>query len=177
MFWKKSNVLRLGKDYDKNLKFLQQELGEGETFDLIIREIEISGKKAALICFDGLVKDDILTEIMEHFLLYKKERFKRISIPKLLEKSLPYIELSSEDNMDELLYAVLSGSILLIIDSYDEAFIIDARTYPARGPEEPEIERVVRGSRDGFTETIVYNTALIRRRVRDPKLRVELLSR
>ncbi|MDD3023376.1 MAG: spore germination protein [Syntrophomonadaceae bacterium] len=174
-FRKKSKVIRLDKDYDKNLSFLRQELGEGETFDLIIREIEVLGKKAALICFDGLVKDDILTKIMEYFYLIRYEKGERNSLYKLLETSLPYIELSNEDNIDELLYAVLSGSILLIIDSYAEAFIIDARTYPARGPEEPEIERVVRGSRDGFTETIVFNTALIRRRVRDPKLRVELL--
>jgi len=175
LLWNKRPVKKLGKDYDKNLSFFQQELGEGETFDLIIREIEIAGKKAALICFDGLVKDDILTKIMEYFYLIRYEKLERISLHKLLAASLPYIELSHEDSMDELLYAVLSGSILLIIDSYSEAFIIDARTYPARTPEEPEIERVVRGSRDGFTETIVFNTALIRRRVRDPKLRVELL--
>ena len=53
--------------------------------------------------------------------------------------------------------------------------MIDARTYPSRNPEEAEIERVVRGSRDGFTETIVFNTALLRRRVRDPKLRIKMM--
>ena len=93
----------------------------------------------------------------------------------IIRSGIPYIEVSSETKIDELLYAVLSGSILLIIDGCKEGFVIDARTYPACGPEESEIERVVRGSRDGFTETIVFNTALIRRRIRDPKLRIELL--
>jgi stage V sporulation protein AF len=69
----------------------------------------------------------------------------------------------------------MAGAILLIVDGCDEAFVIDARTYPSRNPEEPDIERIVRGSRDGFTETLVFNTALIRRRIRDSKLRVKLV--
>jgi stage V sporulation protein AF len=70
---------------------------------------------------------------------------------------------------------VLSGSVLLVVDGLKELLVIDARTYPSRNPEEAEIERVVRGSRDGFTETIVFNTALLRRRVRDPKLRIKMM--
>jgi stage V sporulation protein AF len=54
--------------------------------------------------------------------------------------------------------------------------IIDARTYPVRGPEEPDLERVVRGPRDGFVETIIFNTALTRRRIRDRTLRMEYLQ-
>ncbi|MCY9388375.1 spore germination protein, partial [Bacillus haynesii] len=62
---------------------------------------------------------------------------------------------------------------VLLADGVDHAIIIDARTYPARNPEEPDNERVVRGSRDGFVETIVFNTALTRRRIRDRSLRME----
>jgi stage V sporulation protein AF len=93
-----------------------------------------------------------------------------------LERTIPYVELSTEEQIDELIYLVMAGAILLIVDGCDQAFVIDARTYPSRNPEEPDIERVVRGSRDGFTETLVFNTALIRRRIRDPKLRVKLVN-
>lgn len=62
------------------------------------------------------------------------------------------------------------------MDGIDEVILIDARTYPVRGPEEPDTERVVRGSRDGYVETIVFNTALTRRRVRDPSLRMEFMQ-
>ncbi|MGR6836331.1 spore germination protein [Syntrophomonas erecta] len=154
----------------------KQELGEGENFDVIVREIRTTGRKAALVCIDGFVKDDILTEIMETLALLKKETFGFSTLKTMLGKGLPYIELATENKVDELLYAVMSGSILLIVDGSPEVFIIDARTYPARSPEEPDIERVVRGSRDGFTETIVFNTALVRRRIRDPKLRIKLLQ-
>ena len=71
---------------------------------------------------------------------------------------------------------VLSGPTALVIDGIDEVILIDARTYPVRGPQEPDMERVVRGSRDGFVETIVFNTALTRRRVRDPSLRMEFMQ-
>jgi stage V sporulation protein AF len=167
--------LTLSRNYDKNLDIFKQELGEGESFDVVVREIEVTGQKAALICFDGLVKDDILTEVMQSLFALRKEKLFQDTGKQLLSQGIPYIELSTESNIDELLYAVLSGSILLIVEGCAEGFVIDARTYPARGPEEPDIERVVRGSRDGFTETVVFNTALIRRRVRDPKLRVELM--
>jgi stage V sporulation protein AF len=167
--------LYLSRDYDDNLDLFKQELGEGESFDVIVREIEVAERRAALICFDGLIKDDMLTEIMETLFMLTKKQVDRGLNKQIIRSGIPYIEVSSETKIDELLYAVLSGSILLIIDGCKEGFVIDARTYPARGPEEPEIERVVRGSRDGFTETIVFNTALIRRRIRDPKLRIELL--
>ncbi|WP_143521271.1 spore germination protein, partial [Pseudomonas sp. 2995-1] len=52
----------------------------------------------------------------------------------------------------------------------------DVRSYPGRGPEEPDTERVVRGSRDGYTENIIENTALTRRRIRDERLRNEIMK-
>jgi stage V sporulation protein AF len=172
--FKKGKNLYIGRDYEKNIEKIKQELGESASFDVIVREIMIAGRKGAFVGIDGLIKDDILTEIMQSIYIMKNDRVSTSSLLGYLKTNIPYIELTSEKNIDELLYAVLSGSILLIVDDSEEAIIIDARTYPARQPEEPDIERVVRGSRDGFTETIVFNTALIRRRVRDPKLRVVL---
>ena len=58
--------------------------------------------------------------------------------------------------------------------AYDSALTIDCRTYPARGVAEPGKEKVLRGSRDGFVETLIFNTAMIRRRIRDPKLTIEI---
>lgn len=71
---------------------------------------------------------------------------------------------------------LLMGVSCLFIDGYDCCFTIDCRTYPARGVSEPEKDKVLRGSRDGFVETLIFNTALIRRRIRDPKLTMEITS-
>lgn len=72
--------------------------------------------------------------------------------------------------------SLLSGMFVLLIDGYDKALLIDSRTYPARGVEEPEKDKVLRGSKDGFVETVVFNTALIRRRIRSTDLHMEMMS-
>ncbi len=164
------------KSYEDNIARLKTELGEGESFDIVVRPLRVMGKKAALICIDGFAKDDILTEVMEFLLLLRREIIGASIHKTLLAKGIPYIETNTEQQIEKVLQAVLSGAIILIVDGCDEAFIIDARTYPAREPAEPDVERVVRGSRDGFTETLVFNTALLRRRIRDNRLRIKLFT-
>lgn len=171
----KDQHIYLGRSFTENLDFFRQELGQGESFDIIIREMRILGRQAAFVCVDGFVKDDILTLVMKTLINLEGQEFGSATIKTILERNIPYIELNTEKQIDELIYLVMAGAILLLVDGCEEAFVIDARTYPSRNPEEPDIERVVRGSRDGFTETLVFNTALIRRRIRDPKLRVKLV--
>jgi len=172
---KNKDHIDLDSNYERTLDLLKKELGEGKSFDIVVREFKVAGRNSALVGIDGLIKDDVLTWIMQSLFLLPDNSFKSSSVKSCLEQTIPYIELTTENNIDELLYFVLSGSILFVVDGSEEVFVIDARTYPSRSPEEAEIERVVRGSRDGFTETIVFNTALVRRRVRDPKLRIKLM--
>ena len=64
----------------------------------------------------------------------------------------------------------------MVVEGYSDAIIIDARTYPVRSVGEPDNDRVLRGPHDGFVETLVFNTALLRRRIRDTALTMELHS-
>ena len=80
----------------------------------------------------------------------------------------------SEEDFDQVIRNVLSGPACLFIDGYKECIALDCRTYPARGVDEPDKDKSLRGSRDGFVETIVFNTALMRRRIRDPHLVMEM---
>jgi len=86
---------------------------------------------------------------------------------------LPYVEIDRESQLDIVVTAVLSGTSAMIVDGFEEVFMIDARTYPVRSIDEPQDDRVLRGSHDGFVETMVFNAALIRRRIRDPRLTME----
>ena len=91
-----------------------------------------------------------------------------------LEKRLfPYVEVELCADVDACVHAVLSGVLALWRQGDDTFVLIDARTYPTRSMSEPEDDRVLRGARDSFVETLVFNTALIRRRLRDPRLRME----
>ena len=77
---------------------------------------------------------------------------------------------------DAMIVQLLMGISCIFIDGYDCCLTMDCRTYPARGVSEPEKDKVLRGSRDGFVETVVFNTALIRRRIRDPRLVMSILT-
>ncbi|GAB7388734.1 spore germination protein [Bacillaceae bacterium] len=161
---------------EENVRFLNEVLGVGKSFDVICRNVEYGGKKCALYFVDGFVKDDVMNLLLTHLGKLEREQLRPDPLKKLMQTFIGYIETSTTDTLDEIVSQVLSGPLVLLIDGEREAIIIDARTYPARQPEEPDLERVVRGARDGFTETIIFNTALTRRRVRDPSLRMEYLQ-
>ncbi|RDU37658.1 spore germination protein [Neobacillus piezotolerans] len=159
-----------------NVDFFKKELGVGKSFDVIHLEVEYAGRKMALFMVDGLVKDDMLHLLLKFMANLKEDQLQDATIQQLMKSYLPYIELDSTDDLDKAVDMVLAGPTALVVEGASEVIIIDARTYPVRGPEEPDTERVVRGSRDGFVETIVFNTALIRRRVRDRTLRMEYIQ-
>ncbi|MCX7571309.1 spore germination protein [Tumebacillus sp. DT12] len=169
----KAEKQRLSSRLRDNIERLNGDLGVKKSFDMICRELHYGGKDLALYFIDGFAKDDIMNRIMEHLAALGDQELTGDVLKKMLETEIGYLEVERVDNLDDLKAAVLSGPLVFVIDGETTAIAIDARTYPARGPAEPDLERVVRGSRDGFTETLIFNTALTRRRVRDQGLRME----
>ncbi|MDF2902895.1 MAG: GerA spore germination protein [Bacillus sp. (in: firmicutes)] len=161
---------------EENIAFLRPELGVGKSFDIIQLDVEYAERKMTLFMVDGLVKDNALHLLMKFLAKVKKEQLESNVLQKLVKTDIPYVEIGIESDLDKVVDTVLAGPTALVVDGIDKVIMIDARTYPVRGPEEPDIERVVRGARDGFVETIVFNTALTRRRVRDRTLRMKYLQ-
>jgi len=149
-------------DYDARLRI-------NENFDLIKHEFEMGGKSACLYCVDGMTKDEDVQKLMEFFLSLEKKE-----IPKgaeaLVKRVLPYAEVTLYSSLEAAVIGILKGVPCLVMEGYEQDVAIDARTYPARSISEPDKDKVMRGSRDGFVETLSFNTALIRRRIRDPRL-------
>lgn len=170
------NNIKLTKEIMKNKEIITQRLPVGKSFDVIGRELQFNNTEAYLIFIDGFAKDNIMLFILEELQQLKKDVFSKEAIKKLLKQKIAYIEVGTFKELKQMETAVLSGAVALIIDGEDEGIIIDAREYPVRGPSEPDLEKVTRGSRDGLVETIIFNTALIRRRLRDPKLIFEIKS-
>lgn len=167
--------MKLTNDFKINVELLQNELNVGKTFDVLERIIDVHNTKFYCYYLDGFVKDTNMEYVRRDMYNLKKEDFKSISSAKeLIEKALSSIEASTDDNLSSIVKAVLSGQTAIICENFNEALILDYRTYPSRGVDEPDKEKVLRGSHDGFVETIVFNTALIRRRIRDPKLIFEM---
>ncbi|ELK46218.1 stage V sporulation protein AF [Halobacillus sp. BAB-2008] len=167
---------RLFQDYSKNVSYMKERLGVDESFDMIHLDLVYAGRGMSLFMVDGFVKDDILHYLMKLLSELDKDQLEPDPLERLLRTHLPYIELDKQKDLNKAADTVLAGPTALVVEGVDEVILIDARTYPVRGPQEPDLERVVRGSRDGFVETIVFNTALTRRRVRDRSLRMEYLQ-
>lgn len=167
----------LGKDFLQNKSLLDSSLRVEKSFDVIGRSIMIGGKKAVLYFIDGFVKDDIMEKIMEFIMSVKPEDIKDlVNAEDFSDSFIPYVEADIVNELSKIVTGVLSGTICLLMEGYSDAIMVDARTYPSRGVEEPDDDRVLRGSRDGFVETLVHNTALIRRRIRDPNLTMDILQ-
>lgn len=163
--------------YETDTNAMESILRTDKSFDMLVKRIKLADKRATLYCIDGFVKEEILEKVMEFFVKIPTEDMKKIdSTDKLLDNMITYIECSKEKNTDTVATMVLSGAVAMIVDGYNEAVIIDARSYPARNVEEPESDKVLRGSHEGFVETLVFNTALIRRKIRDTNLTMELIQ-
>ncbi|WP_105617591.1 spore germination protein [Vallitalea okinawensis] len=165
--------MKLALNLEDNKLLIKSRMPLDKSFDLIGRDIEFAGTKAFMIFVDGFVKDDIMLRILED-LQWLDESASINDLRGFVERHIGYLEVDYFTDLDKMETAVLSGNVAIVFDNQTEGLLLDARTYPARGPSEPDLEKVTRGSRDGLVETIVFNTALIRRRVRDTRLIFEM---
>ncbi|WP_205600805.1 spore germination protein [Gracilibacillus sp. YIM 98692] len=163
-------------NYEKNVQYIHDYLGVDKSFDLIHLDVEYAERKMALFLIDGLVKDEMLHYLMRFLATLEQSHLEKEPLEHLIKRYIPYVEIDVEDDLNNASNLVLGGPTALVVEGIDKVIMIDARTYPVRGPEEPDLEKVVRGARDGFVETIVFNTALTRRKVRDRTLRMEYSS-
>lgn len=158
-----------------NMTYLQKKLNVDTNFDVVYRVFHIGGREACLYFIDGFTKDEVWLKILQAFSTLKEDDMPT-DAHSFSKKYLPYGEVGLVHSDSDMILQLLMGVSCLFIDGYAACFTIDCRTYPARGVSEPEKDKVMRGSRDGFVETLIFNTALIRRRIRDPKLTMEVLN-
>lgn len=164
---------KLSISFEENIVYMNEILPVKESFDVIRREIIIGGKNAVFYFIDGFMKDEAMLKIMDSFLSVTEQDMPD-DVDDFVQKHVPYVEVDILEDFDQVIRNVLSGTTCLFIDGYKECICIDCRTYPARSVDEPDKDKSLRGSRDGFVETIVFNTALMRRRIRDPHLIMEM---
>ncbi len=164
-------IFNFGENYSDNVAALDRLLRVGESFDMLKKVLRIGKDELTLYFIDGFAKDAVLQKLMTQFISQKKLP---PSAREFMESGLPYIECDVTPDPEHMLNMVMSGGTLMLGSTFGaEAILIDTRTYPARETAEPEGDRVMRGSRDGFVETLIFNTTLIRRRIRNPSLTMQ----
>ena len=151
--------------YNELINIIDEKIAPDLCFDVIKREIKTIDSNATYYAIDGLIDSDVLERVL--LFLIKSEKLSDI------ENTIPYIETKSECNPDKIVRAIINGGLAVLTPDKNEAVIVFAKKYPARSIDESENEKTLRGPRDSFTEKILTNTSLIRRRIKSNYLRVE----
>ncbi|MBD8070322.1 spore germination protein [Bacillus sp. PS06] len=171
------NKTPISADIQVNEQFFKEhvEIGTG-SFDIGVRKIKIQKKQLHLYYLNGLCDTNFIIQLLKELVnTNDKEKLTNQAI-EIIENRMVHQQVSTVKNLDEAVDKLLSGLIIILIESEDTGLAVDVRSYPGRNPEEPDTEKVIRGARDGYTENIVVNVALTRRRIRDERLRNEIIQ-
>jgi len=151
--------------------FLKEHFGDGESFDVNIKHLFVKDLPVLCAYISGLVDGVMLTQLLSNLL--PDEDIDIEDEKEYFEAYFNHQGRSEETEQRAFLLAILSGQVAFVTKS-GYGYVAEIRNYPGRTPEEPDNEKVIRGSRDGFIEGISQNVALVRRRIRNSNLRFEL---
>ena len=157
--------------YEEYTITLRELLPIGRSYDVSERKIKIGNKKASMFFVEALSSSDRMQWLMSFLLnIGSSGVFRSLSTDDFIEKNIPFLSCGTETDINAAVKSVFSGMVVLAIDGFDKMIMIDERQYPARGVQEPEKEKSLRGAKDGFNEGLMTNIGLIRRRIRDRRL-------
>nr|WP_269467539.1 spore germination protein [Weizmannia acidilactici] len=156
--------------------FFKNKIGLGISYDIGVRKIQVLKKEVQVYYINGLTDTLYIIHILEQLVELNNDQHSERNAYELIQNRIVHQQFQKVKTLDEMVDQVLSGLIGITVEGETEAIIIDVRSYPGRTPMEPDTEKVVRGSRDGYVENIVFNTALTRRRIRDERLRFEMMK-
>lgn len=164
----------LSGQFQADVKTLDDILGVGRNYDITGRALVIGGKNAHFYFLDGYGKDQVIERVLSFLLALSPQQLDAANdMDQFASRFGTYGETVTEDQIEPIVTSILLGKCLLLIEGFEKGLLFDAKAYPTRGVEEPADGKVLRGSHDGFTEVVKKNSALIRRRIRDPKLVME----
>lgn len=150
---------------------LRDALPIGESFDVKERKLVVGGLDVSMFFVDGFMNNQVMPIVIGYLQDISKLSAKKAeNATDLIEVNMPYLVAAVEPKLDKVLKNIFSGLIAVAVVGFDEVIMIDARAYPNRSIAEPSKEKSLRGPKDGFSETLMTNISLIRRRIRDPKL-------
>ena len=175
--------LEISADMDVNIKNI--EMLFKDCADIVKREVKVEGEEIFRIYgvyTDGLINRDILEKYLLTTLLNYKNLNGEIKGQEntrtqlIMQHFSATFDVKEVEKMEDMVKAVLSGDSAIFVEGCEKGLVIATRGWPGRGVSEPSTENVVRGPREGFTETIRFNTVLVRRRIRDTKLKFKAIS-
>ncbi|MFD1707091.1 spore germination protein [Siminovitchia sediminis] len=170
------NFKEIPEDLDVLEKYYEERVGLGTSFDIGIRKLVILKTNIHFYYVNGLCDTAFIIELIKELVELNEREKPAKNVFDIVQNRLVHESVETAKTIDEMTDQVLSGLLAIVVEGEKRAIIVDVRSYPGRTPEEPDTEKVVRGSRDGYVENIIMNTALTRRRIRDENLRFEIFK-
>lgn len=178
--------MKVSASLEKNISTLESLLPIGNSFDIVTRRMQLCGVDAYWVGINGMCRTDLLQKLFGYLQnpVYLEVRTETVSedgrlladVCQFIASRIGYVQTQLCDDFDTICRNIVSGPTVLFLDGCAQAVLLDVRSYPARGIEEPDVEKVTRGARDGFVETLLFNANMVRRRIRSNRLTFELLS-
>lgn len=169
--------MNVTNNFQQNIDLMHANLSIDKTYDITERKLKIGGRDAVLYFVNGFVKDQIMEDILKSFLKISPEIINSYAtIEDFMNNEIHHISVEKQNDLNKVIDTLLTGQTVLYLSGYDAFIILDLRTYPGKDTSDPEKEKTLRGGREAFAEKLVFNTALVRRRIRDPKLVFEMHS-
>ena len=172
------NNLKIDVSLSTNVKMLNTEFGSAN--DLMIRDItlqDMAKTKVAVIGLDGLINatdaQDFVLRLMTADLAAKLPDTADGIFDFLLNSWLSMFASSMGETVADLYDSVLNGHVVVLVDGVARMMLFDCKGWQSRGISAPMTEKSLWGPKDSFVETIRHNTAMLRRRFRDPRLRFD----
>lgn len=174
MYWQQKD--EICKQLKRTKQTLQQVMGFGVSFDILMREMVFGEQRVGLLYVNGLINEEVMTLLLSRMSYLDQQSITSSVLKSFFERYIPHMQVELEYKLSVVINRVMMGSSAFFIDQEAAAIIVDCKKFPVRGLEEPSLERVVRGARDGFTEALLTNVTLVRRRLRDPGLKYEVVQ-
>lgn len=164
---------KLNKKLQHNIKVFKDIFNQDETF--ITRQLENQKDHSFRCCIlflEGIVNDEIVNEnIIEPIVKNQFLNYQNNTIDTLRSQVIVSNNIEKVSDIEKLVEAILNGDTVLLLEGSDEALIISSKGWQNRAVEQPPSEVILRGPREGFTESLVINLTLIRRRLKTPDLK------
>lgn len=171
-------IIDFSADIQENIDHLEYLFSD--CFDYIKRKMTIGSDNKVDIYL--AYTDNMIDRTLLEYSIIKNLSFKMEDMPAqgqfeyIQRYGLQTADFKEVSSMDDVAQSIITGDVILLVDGYQKGFAISLKNYPGRGVPEVETEVTVKGSKDSFTESIVLNTVLIRRRIKDTHLKMEPLE-
>ena len=164
-------------DIEKNYVHLQKVLAN--CFDIVLRRVvDLEGRKALVVLSDGLVNKEFVQEDIIRPLLgyaFEVDGLRIKNLDDIQSRLVSAVDVKQEPDFDKALLQCLSGDTLVFVDGSSECLVIQTRGWATRGISQPGTQQSVRGPKEGFTETLLLNVAMLRRKIRTAALKTEIM--